>query len=149
ERDLADPWFRLAFGHMQVHALRESGAPAPVLPDGTTIRPGTVEDLPGALPLKRMIQDHQRGSPTFTGLPEPDDQQILSDWRETLPEPDVVYWVAEQRGRAVGYALLYDLPAGLMRPEGALHLATMATLPEVRGQGIGVALTHHALREAK
>jgi ribosomal protein S18 acetylase RimI-like enzyme len=36
-----------------------------------------------------------------------------------------------------------------MRPEGALHLASMATLPEVRGQGIGVALTHHALRQAK
>ena len=57
--------------------------------------------------------------------------------------------MAEQRGRIVGFVALYDQPAGLFRPEGSIHLAVMATLPEVRGQGIGVALVHQALREAK
>jgi ribosomal protein S18 acetylase RimI-like enzyme len=147
--ELADPWFRLAFGHMQVHGLRHSGAPEPVLPEGTVIRPGTRDDLVAALPLKSVITNHQRRSPTFTGLPAPDDAQVLADWEETLPEPDVVYRVAEQHGRIVGFVLLYELPATLSRPAGSLHLATMATVPEVRGQGIGVALTNHALREAK
>jgi ribosomal protein S18 acetylase RimI-like enzyme len=146
--ELEEPWFRLAFGHMQVQGLRRSGAPEPVLPADTVIRPGTAEDLHAALPLKSVITNHQRGSPTYTGLPEPDERQVLSDWQETLPEPDVVYRVAEQRGRIVGFVLLYDLPASLSRPAGAIHLATLATVPEVRGQGIGVALANHALREA-
>ncbi len=74
---------------------------------------------------------------------------MLRDWEETLPEPDVIYRVAEQRGRVVGFVALHDQPAGLFRPEGSIHLAVMATLPEVRGQGIGVALAHDALRQAK
>src|SRR5262249_45002319 len=71
-RELAAPWFRLAFGHMQVYALRESGAPERPLPAGVRIRPGTLADIEATTPLQLEIWRHQQRSPVFTGLAEPD-----------------------------------------------------------------------------
>jgi len=117
--ELADPWFRLAFAHMQVHAIRESGTDPRPTANGLAVRQGGVEDLRAALPLLTLIWEHHTASPTFTGLVVPDAQAFLADWEETLLEYDCVY------------------------------LAVAATLPEARGLGAGVALTETALAWAR
>ena len=147
--ELADPWFRLAFAHMQVHAIRESGADPSPPASGLAVRQGNVEDLRAALPLLTLIWEHHTGSPTFTGLEVPDAQAFLKDWEETLVEYDCVYFVAELEGRIVGHLALYPEEPNLATPPGSVYLAVAATLPETRGLGAGVALTETALAWAR
>ena len=147
--ELADPWFRLAFAHMQVHAIRESGADPSPPASGLAVRQGDVEDLRAALPLLTLIWEHHTGSPTFTGLEVPAAQAFLEDWEETLVEYDCVYFVAELEGRIVGHLALYPEEPDLATPPGSVYLAVAATLPETRGLGAGVALTETALAWAR
>ncbi len=43
--ELLDPWYRLGFGQMQLHAIRESGAPERPFPEGVTVRRAEPGDL--------------------------------------------------------------------------------------------------------
>jgi GNAT superfamily N-acetyltransferase len=143
--ELADPWFRLAFAHMQVHAIRESGGDPGAPARRLAVRQGGVEDLRAAMPLLTLIWEHHTHSPTFTGLVVPDVQAFLADWEETLVEHDAVYFVAEIDGRIVGHLALYPEEPDLATPPGSVYLAVAATLPEARGLGAGLALTETAL----
>jgi GNAT superfamily N-acetyltransferase len=149
EPELAAPWFRLAFGHMQVYALRESGAPDRPLPPGIRIRPGTLADVEATTPLQMEIWRHQQRSPVFTGLAQPSPAELREGWEEALADPDAVYHVLEQDGRIVAHAYLYDAQPGLSRPPRTQHLSALATLPEVRGHGLGVVLSEHVFRTAR
>jgi ribosomal protein S18 acetylase RimI-like enzyme len=147
--ELADPWFRLAFAHMQVHAIRESGGEPRPPAGGLVVRQGGVEDLRAAMPLLTLIWEHHTESPTFTGLVVPDVEAFLADWEETLVEHDAVYFVAELDGRIVGHLALYPEEPDLSTPPGSVYLAVAATLPEARGLGAGVSLTETALAWAR
>jgi GNAT superfamily N-acetyltransferase len=147
--EVADPWFRLAFAHMQVHAIRESGGDPRAPANKVVVRQGGAEDLRAALPLLTLIWEHHTGAPTFTGLVVPDAQAFLADWEETLAEYDSVYFVAELEGRIVGHLALYPEEPALAAPPGSVYLAVAATLPEARGLGAGVALTETGLAWAR
>ena len=146
---LAEPWFRLAFAHMQAHGIRESGAEPRPLPPGLAIRKGAIEDLRDTPELVAEIWRHQKEAPTFTGLTLPAPEVFLTDWEETLAEPGPAYFVAELDGGVVGHLLLEPEQPDLFRPPGSIYLAAAATTPEARGRGVGVALTEHALRWAR
>jgi ribosomal protein S18 acetylase RimI-like enzyme len=146
---LAEPWFRLAFAHMQAHGIRESGAdPGPVRA-GLSVRAGTTDDLRATPSLLTQIWETHTRAPTFTGLTVPPVEEFLADAEEVLASPGVAYFVAEQDGRVVGHLLLRPEGPDLARPPGSIYLAIAATLPEVRGSGAGVALTEHALGWAR
>lgn len=55
------------------------------------------------------------------------------------------HFVAERDGRVVGHSLLYKRPADLRVPKDSIDLANAATLPELRGAGVGRALTAHVI----
>jgi len=149
--ELADPWFRLAFAHMQAHGIRESGsgssgtAPSQAL----TVRGGTIDDLRAAPALVTQIWEHHRQAPTLTGLAVPPVEEFLADWEVMLSRQDSAYFVAELDGRIVGHLLLEPEEPDLARPPGSIYLAVAATLTEARGRGAGVALTEHALEWAR
>ena len=145
---LAEPWFRLAFAHMQAYGIRESGADARPLREGLTVREGAIDDLRTAPELVTQIWEHHRQAPTYTGLTVPSVDEFLADWEETLAMPATAYFVAELGGRIVGHLLLEEEEPDLIRPPGSVYLAVAATLPPARGRGAGVALTEHALRWA-
>lgn len=147
--ELTDPWFRLAFAHMQAHAIRESGAEEKPPGGGLVVRQGGVDDLRAARPLLTLIWEHQTRAPTFTGLEVPPVEVFLADWEETLEEYECVYFVAELEGRIVGHAALYPEGPNLATPPRSVYLAVAATLPEVRGLGAGVALTNRSLAWAR
>ncbi len=147
--ELLEPWFRLAFAHMQAHAIRESGETARPLPAGLAIRAGTRDDLEAARPLLPLIWQHHREPPTFTGIRLPPADEYLADWEETLEEEANIYFVAELGGAIVGHVLLNPEEPDLARPPGSVYLAVAASLPQVRGRGVGVALTDHALGWAR
>lgn len=144
--ELAEPWFRLAFAHMQAHGIRESGSAGQ--PAEIVVRPGSADDLRDARPLVTAIWDHHTQAPTFTGLTVPSIDVFMADWEQTLASPETAYFVAELDGRVAGHLLLEAEGTDLARPPGSIYLAVAATLPEARGRGVGVALTEHALRWA-
>jgi ribosomal protein S18 acetylase RimI-like enzyme len=147
-QELTEPWFRLAFAHMQAHGIRESGAePRPLAPR-LAVRRGAMEDLGASPELVTAIWLHHTEAPTFTGLTVPDVTVFLADWEETLAADGTAYFVAELDGRVVGHLLLEPEEPDLARPPGSIYLAVAAILPEARGRGAGVALTEHALRWA-
>lgn len=92
-----------------------------------------------------LVWEQQTRSPTFTGLAVPSNAELRADWMETLADPQTVFFVAERDGRAVGDALLYPAPEDLGTPADAICLATMGTVPDVRGTGVGLALTMRVL----
>jgi GNAT superfamily N-acetyltransferase len=65
---------------------------------------------------------------------------------ECLADDRWLELVAERDGRVVGWLSLYHRPEGDLRvPAGNVDLAFAATRGEVRGSGVGLALSNHAL----
>jgi GNAT superfamily N-acetyltransferase len=148
DEPLVDAWFRLAFGCQFVTAARETGA-GPDTPNAIVVRRGTADDLEPVASLDRALWRLQAGSPSFSGL-DVDAEDFVGEWRDTWDAPDTFpHFVAELEGRVAGHLLLYRRPTGDLRvPDGNIDLAHAATVPDLRGNGVGLALTAHALRWA-
>ncbi len=144
--DDLEPWYRLGFAHMHVEAIRESGCEPRPLPDGLAIRRGGPEGLEDAIKIDRLIQELQGRPPSFSIEAADEDRREMLI--ETLADPEVIHLVAELDGRLVGHATLYARPE-FGTPPDAVYLASTATVPEVRGRGVGLALTEHALARAR
>jgi GNAT superfamily N-acetyltransferase len=145
DEELIDPWFRLAFGCQFMLAVRETEETAP-LQFGGRVRPGMPDDLAAVATFDRILWELQAASPSFSGL-DVDAEDFEAEWADTWDDPErFPHFVAELDGRVVGHALLYRRPTGDLRvPADNIDLAHAATLDEVRGQGVGLALTAHVL----
>jgi ribosomal protein S18 acetylase RimI-like enzyme len=152
--DLVDAWFRVGFGQQQAHAVREvPEGLAPVLPAGFEIRRPREEDIDALIAVDLALPAHQRSSPVFSERPLPREDEIRSEWHETLGAGDETVLIGLQEGRpvacwsfaAAGMSMHYH---GLMEPDRAAYLAFASTLPHSRGSGIGVALTEAVLARA-
>jgi GNAT superfamily N-acetyltransferase len=143
---LIDTWFRLAFGCQFIWAVQET-RPAEPVDFGGTIRPGTPDDLEATAEFDEILWVLQARSPSFSGLSVPSRNQFREEWRALWDEEEFpAHFVAERDGRTVGHALLYSRPEGDLRvPSGNIDLAHVATLDDVRGTGVGLALAHHVL----
>ncbi len=143
---LIDAWFRLAFGCQFMWAVRETGD-APQIEFGGRIRPGTPDDLESVAGFDEILWLLQSRSPSFSGLQLPSRDEFLAEWGDTWDDPELFsHFVAERDGRVVGHALLYRRPEGDLRvPPENIDLAHAATLDDVRGSGVGLALTQHVL----
>jgi GNAT superfamily N-acetyltransferase len=142
---LVDAWFRLAFGLQFTFAVRETSQDAP--PDiDVEIRPGGPQDLESLAAFDRELWEHQVEAPSFSGLTVPSDEAFRREWRDTWNDPAFTHFIAERDCRVVGHALLYRRAQDDLRiPEDSIDLAHAATTPEVRGSGVGLALTAHVL----
>lgn len=146
---LVDPWFRLAFGCQFMTAVREP-APAEPVDFGGTIRASTPDDLQAVAGFDRILWTQLAASPSFSGL-DVDANDFEGEWSTLWEETDEfpLHAVAELDGRVVGHVLLYKRPTGDLRvPEHNIDLAHCATLEDVRGKGVGLALTAYALNWA-
>jgi GNAT superfamily N-acetyltransferase len=143
--DLIDPWFRLCFGASAALAVQDT-SPQPEVDAGALIRPSTPGDLEPSADFERLLWMHNARPPSFSGMPTPDLQTMVDDWRTTWDEPEYTHFVAERDDRIVGHLLLYRRPGGDLRvPANSIDLANAATDPAVRGEGVGLALFAHAM----
>jgi GNAT superfamily N-acetyltransferase len=146
EKELIDAWFRLAFGCQFMWAVQET-RPAEPVDFGGSIRLGTADDLEAVAEFDEILWLLQARSPSFSGLTVPPRDEFRQEWRNLWEEDEFpAHFVAERDGRTVGHALLYSRPEGDLRvPSGNIDLAHVATLDDVRGTGVGLALAHHVL----
>jgi GNAT superfamily N-acetyltransferase len=100
------------------------------------------EHLEGAAAL--LARRHERHREAEPLLPEHVDfrAQIETEWH--ADGASGVF--ASRDGEAVGY--LVARPADLRAPADSIDLANAATFPELRGTGVGRALTAHVIRWA-
>jgi GNAT superfamily N-acetyltransferase len=139
-----DAWFRLSFGHQHAHGIRE--VPDVSWPPG--VRLAETEDIDALVELAPLLVEHQARAPVFgIGLPRESAEEIRAEILEDLANPDFGNLLAEQDGRIVGAfqlvpAELSGTHASVARPEGAVLLSWAATRPDMRGSGVGVALTN-------
>ena len=145
---LIDPWFRLAFGCQWMAAVRDATPLEPVAFAGT-LRPSTPADLKAVAGFDRLLWTHLSASPSFSGM-NVEEEDFEQEWSTLWDEPEFPFHaVAELDGRVVGHILLYHRPTGDLRvPENSIDLAHAATLEDVRGAGVGLALTAHAINWA-
>jgi ribosomal protein S18 acetylase RimI-like enzyme len=144
ETALLDAWFRLSFGASAALAMRET-APEEAVDAGVVIRPGTLDDLDASARLDRAMTESMFPSPSFSGLRVESDEEYLDDWRDTWSDDTFTHFVAERDGVVVGHSLLYKRPADLRVPADSIDLAGASTFPELRGSGVGRALTAHVI----
>jgi GNAT superfamily N-acetyltransferase len=144
---LVDSWFRVGFGGMHTHAIREvPAADATVtVPPEMAIRPAERQDIPVLGRLEVALQEYQVRSPVFSTMPPPTLEDAVNEWEEGFDDPTFTTFVADVDGRAVGSAVGCAIEVssehhGIVRPDGAAFLGFAAVLPEARGLGAGRAL---------
>jgi ribosomal protein S18 acetylase RimI-like enzyme len=143
DSELLRAWARIGFGQQHAYGIRE--VPDVSWPEG--VRRAEERDVDALVALAPLLSEHQALSPTFAGgLPPDEPDELRTEILEDLGKPEIGDIVAEHDGRIVGSFQLVPVElssvhSGLARPEGAALLGWAATHPEVRGAGVGVALT--------
>jgi ribosomal protein S18 acetylase RimI-like enzyme len=143
DSEMVRAWARIGFGQQHAYGIRE--VPQVTWPDG--VRRAEERDVDALVALAPLLPEHQALSPTFAGgLPPDDPGELRTEILEDLAKPEIGDIVAERDGRIIGSFQLVPVElssvhSGLARPEGAALLGWAATDPEVRGSGVGVALT--------
>ena len=144
--ELVDAWFRLGFGAQHAYGIRE--LPDALWPNG--IRELDERDFDDVIALASQLQDHQRDTPVFSGLPREgpgQENELRNELREEAETPTIGSFVAELDGRVVGNIVVCSIDQskavhyGLARPEHMSFLAFALTDESVRGSGVGLALT--------
>jgi GNAT superfamily N-acetyltransferase len=149
EPESVDAWFRLAFGLQFVWSVRAAEPVEPV-DAGVVIRPSAPDHLDHWERFDELLWQTQAATPSFSGRTIPARAEFREEWSDLWDDPET-YWpfVAERDGEIVGEALIYRRPFGGLRvPIDNVDLAHAATLPEVRGSGVGLALTAHIINWA-
>lgn len=142
--DLIEPWFRLSFGGSAIQALL--AVPEQATCDRAAgVRLSTPDDLVDAARLHAAQEEHLTRSPSLNGFGLSSQSELEDEWRDTWSDERFVHFVAERGGRIVGQALLYRRPPDLRVPQGSIDLAGCVTDLEVRGTGLGVALTNYVI----
>jgi ribosomal protein S18 acetylase RimI-like enzyme len=156
DTELVDAWFRLSFGAQHAAAIQETPKALDDPPPNVIVRRAVAEDVDAATALDLELPLHQDRSPVFsrvsapTAITDEDREEFLSD----IDDEEVALFVAEIDGKLVGELLMVpversSMHVGLARPERAAFLTFAATLPEARGSGAGLALTHAGLTWAR
>ena len=144
EPELVDAWFRLAFGCQAVWAVREV-APAEPIDFGGTIRPATPDDVEAMIDLDQLLFTHQAVTPSFSGLVPATRDELRAEFEDVWKDDTYIPFVAETDAGVIGALGLYRRPEGDLRvPANSIDLAFAATRDEVRGSGVGRALTAFA-----
>jgi predicted N-acetyltransferase YhbS len=143
--ELIEPWFRLSFGASAALATRETAA-LPAVDTGTVVRDGTPDDIEAAARLERAMGESMIPAPSFSYHETAAEEDVVEEWRGTWEDTDTYrHFVAERDGRVVGHILLYRRPPNLRVPSNSIDLAQASTEPDLRGSGVGLALTAHVL----
>jgi GNAT superfamily N-acetyltransferase len=144
---LLDAWFRLSFGQQQALGVREVSPES--WPAG--VRKAEPRDVDALAEIVPLLNRHGLLAPVFTGRRlDFDAGELRNEITQDLADNGIGNLVAERGGRIVGNfevvsAELSSTHAGLARPSGACCLGFAVTLPEVRGSGVGRALTQACL----
>jgi GNAT superfamily N-acetyltransferase len=140
-------WFRLSFGAQQAHGIKE--VDQRLWPSGT--RRAEVRDIEALIEIVPLISDHQALAPVFSGIDLADEaDELRAMLAADIANAELGELVYERDGRVVAHFEVVpvekgSMHRGLAQPDGAALLGFGASLPDVRGSGVGLALTEAAI----
>ena len=151
---LVDAWFHVGFGLQHVHAVRKLGDEFPDIRAEIQVGPAEERDVDDLIEIAPLIQDLQARSPVFGYMPAEDPDELRAEIFDDIARSETGCLVAEVSDRVVGNFVIVPVErtrslVGLGRPDGAAHLGFAATRPEIRGTGVGLALTEASFRWAR
>jgi GNAT superfamily N-acetyltransferase len=133
---------------MQAHAVRDLALAADP-PSGVIVRRAGGTDIDRVEPLLPLIARALMRPPAYAiSLPE-GIRSYRATWEQELVEPGARHWLAEQDGRGLAMASLYQAEPGPLVPDGAVELAVAMTLPAERGRGLMRAVLAAAFAESR
>ena len=144
ESALVDAWFRIGFGQQHAHGILEVDGPREYPPG---VRRAEERDLDALVELSPLIRQHQALAPVFSEYRRDEDEaELRAMLLEDIANERIGELVFERDGRVLGSLEVVPVEdgsthQGLARPDGAALLGWIATFPEVRGSGAGLALT--------
>jgi ribosomal protein S18 acetylase RimI-like enzyme len=149
-----DAWFALSFGLEHAHGLRPlvalSASGATPLAAGLEIRRATAGDRETLGGVSQWLRRYQAGAPIWgAALPE-DTLQIEAGYAEMAGDEKVSVWLAFLDGQVAGFQAYFPAEAAddnPLIPPGCVDLSVAATHPELRGRGVGSALTQVGLAD--
>jgi len=152
DRAALDAWFALSFGLEHAHGLRAlplTEAAHPV--SGLEIRRATTADRETLAAVSQLLRRYQSGPPIWgAALPE-DTSQIEAGYADMAGDEAAAVWLAFRDGQIAGFQAYFPAEMSddnpLVPPECA-DLSVAATHPELRGRGVGSALTQVGLTDA-
>ncbi len=150
DADLVDAWFRLSFGQQQAHGILAPVEQPVAVPEGFSIRPPTYDDIDQLVGVDIALPQHQQLAPVFSDVAPWSIEESRAEWEQTLADDKEHVLIGLQGDRPVAILSMTDFSSsrhddGLMHVEGGTYLGFAVTLPEVRGAGIGRALTEASL----
>jgi ribosomal protein S18 acetylase RimI-like enzyme len=142
------PWYEMGFARMHMRGvLRLEGPLDHSLPEGYTLRRGSVDDLEIAVALDDELDAVQRVGPSFSiGL---DHTSKRDDLLETLEDPEVHHYIVQFGEDAVAQCITFPLPPRRGSFDRTLHLSAVTVDAEHRHLGVGTAMVDAALRDAR
>ncbi|MGZ8693965.1 MAG: GNAT family N-acetyltransferase, partial [Gaiellaceae bacterium] len=143
-------WFRLSFGHRHSHGIQEPADREPAIPEGFSIRDPDLADIEQLIELDIALPHHQRRAPVFSGIAAPSREDSRAEWEKSVAAAEEHIVIGYHGDRPVSAISMIDwtkssLADGLMQVDDASFLGFAVTLPDVRGSGIGRALTEASL----
>lgn len=151
DRSTLRAWRSLGFGSEHATGLRHLTPPRAEPPDAVVIRRGGLDDAGTVGDLAVELHRYHANAPIFDPyLPEAV-AGMRPRFAASLVDDEVVVWLAERDGRAVGM-LIFGEPSGwraMITPERSTHLMEAFVEGERRGMGAGRALLARALGWAR
>ena len=142
---LVDAWFRLSFGQQQAYAIREVDRRSRGWPAG--VRPAEPRDVDALVELAPLLPAVQERAPMFAFRLAPDDPAELRADIEQEVAPSASACLVAEVGGPHRRSFIVVCPVemstsmvGARAAAGQCYLAWAATLPAVRGTGVGLAL---------
>ena len=142
------PWYEMGFARMHMRGVSRLEGPLDhALPEGYTLRRGSVDDLEIAVALDDELDAVQRVGPSFSiGL---DHSSKRDDLLETLEDPEVHHYIVQFGEDAVAQCITFPLPPRRGSFDHTLHLSAVTVDAEHRHLGVGTAMVDAALRDAR
>jgi ribosomal protein S18 acetylase RimI-like enzyme len=150
-----DAWFALSFGLEHAHGLRALAAvdmmDAAQTPPGPAIRRATGDDRETLIAVSQWLRRYQAGPPIWGAALPDDTAEIAAGYAAMASDATTIIWLAFLDGQVAGFQAY--IPAETaddnpLIPPGCVDLSVAAIHPDLRGRGVGAALTQMGLKDA-
>lgn len=131
----------LAFGREHVFALGPVPREFPAPDLRVEVRRASLDDLDALLPLMSVVARHLSEAPVWSPRAASYYENLREYWGEDLANPDVTYLMAVVDGAVAGFSTWEPMPPRVCVPDRAWALGHMAVAADLRGRGIGAAMT--------
>jgi ribosomal protein S18 acetylase RimI-like enzyme len=155
DSELIEAFFNLGFGKARIDALLDLQTlhmPQISTPKDMIIRRVTTEDGHYLAGLADTIWKHQTKAPRWHPMTPEEANAQPQGWAEIAETPSDMAYLAFEGGNVIGSLAFYveaENDSNLLTPPQCRYMTAAATKEDVRGRGIGSALTWHGLNQIR